>query len=209
MAEEQPTLDETVWSHTPKQVLDLLPDDWSLDLKKREIASRMQAGTIRTAALRRVMDGEPQGSVTINPPMWLNWAYLANDGSADSFWRSASFAKIVGANTGFGDQVVVQLFGVRLHGADVSAMFHELGVKVSPGSPPGMMAVAVRATAMQPSIPSPKSPAPAASKVDPRLLSDWVRGFATRNPDSPFGIILQNARAAIPISALESVLLSA
>ncbi len=145
MADEQFTLDETVWRHTPRQVLDLLPDHWSDDLKKGEIAVRMQAGAIRAAALNVVANGVQKGSATINPSMWLGWGYLADDRSARSFWEGASFAKSVSANSGFGGRSVMQLFGVRLHAGDISTMFRELAVQVSPSSPPGLLAAALEA----------------------------------------------------------------
>ncbi len=144
MAEPQPPLTEDqlkLWK-TPREVLDLLPDHWSLTLKQNEIATRIQAGTIKTAALRYVNPNNVESrcaKLSLKP--WEKWGWAANDGSASPFWEGASDRFYTSAQ-GYGSHLH-QLFGIRLDPADISAMFLELGVKVSANSPTGCLAQAV------------------------------------------------------------------
>lgn len=200
MADDNFSLEDIQGWHTPKQVEDLLPDHWSKRLKREQIAHRMQAGTIRTGALRMVSEADEHHGVIINATMWERWGFLAEDGSAESFWEGASFQKFVPSRRGFSDQHLIQLFGVRLHPGDVSTMFLELGVSVSATSRPGMLAAALGSIATEHITRAPRA-APALGrpgKVDRSVLRDWIREFGKRNPDSPFGVILQNARLAFP-----------
>lgn len=174
MADDTFSLEEIKRWHTPKQVLDLLPDNLRPGLKREEIAHRMQAGTIRVGALRMKTEAEEHHGVIINPVAWAKWAFLAQDGSADGFWEGASFHKFMPSGQGFAEPHLIQFFGVRLHSGDIATMFAELGLSVSATSPPGLLAAALDAFQSPPVAPYPASTAPKPALSDAHLRAWWA-----------------------------------
>jgi hypothetical protein len=126
------TVEEVTGWYTPKQVLDLLPAHWNPYLKRQEIAHRIQAGTIQTAAIRMITDGNEYHAVPIVLGTWKGWGFLANDGSAENFWEGGSFQKFVTPPHGFAAHQLFQFFGVRLRPNHVASMLVELGLGPSP-----------------------------------------------------------------------------
>jgi hypothetical protein len=162
--------------YTPKQVVDLLPNRWGLNLKRQAIGGRIQAGTIKTAALRIVTPEKERTCCWISRSIWEGWGYLATDGSSEPFWEQASYeAFVTRGEYGYGRDVHVRIFGIRLFPADVSAMFLELGVNVSPHSQAGMLADALVANSLS-KAPTPIPPIRTHHVARPghRLLADVV-----------------------------------
>lgn len=181
--------------YTPKQVVDLLPDGWDLQLKHTAIAHRMQAGTIRSAALRVIAGRSEYVCALLQPSVWDRWAFNAFDTTADHFWEGASFERWNATAFG-GSDVHIRLFGVRLHPVDITTMFSELGVQVAGSSHQGMLAAAIRASPLQP----PPKPVvlPKLPLISDAKLKTWLDSYAVKHPSAVHWKIKAEAAAKFP-----------
>ncbi len=164
---------------TPREALDSLPS-WPYETKVRTIANSLLDGLIRSVAEVAVAEGgaEPISLIVLPRSIWNSWACLADP----DFWNAGG-REIYSTNTMYPSRTV-RLYRIRLDPDGVTALRPD-----RPASP--TLALPLGANVRN-------SPAPLPPKIERAQLREWVRGFASRNPGSPFSVILQNAKLAFP-----------
>lgn len=82
-----------------------------------------------------------------------------------------------------GQGPTLDFHGLRFNRDDIQELRDQLGIEPPPATPPP-------SSARRPESPTTGAP----PKVPKERLLAWVQSYAARNPGSPFGIILRNAR---------------
>jgi hypothetical protein len=160
------------------------------------IAARVRSGTMRAAAQIVVQvstNGQRQHAFfrILRAGEWI-------DEVEDRFWAIGDLTLLPDAlrDSGYRHLRIpaggptFEIHGVRFDPAGVErirAQFIAASITPDPLEP------------LPPSAPPPAEPrGKLAPKVGSQALLNWVQEFGARNPNSPFGLILQNAKSAFP-----------